>query len=149
MTADAGYRDKTITKNEILEVHNKYREEVGVSPIVWDDQLAASAQQWADHLNAINRSEHSGPGENIAWGFSSWSDAVNSWAAEKMCFKNGVFPDTYNGMCGACTAHNWQCSGHYSQIVWRGTQKVGCGTSGIYRVCQYSPPGNTYGQKAY
>jgi uncharacterized protein YkwD len=51
-------------KTEILNAHNNYRAEVGVSPLVWDDQLAASAQQWADNMNATNEFEHD-PNNNL------------------------------------------------------------------------------------
>jgi hypothetical protein len=42
-------------------------------------------------------------------------------------------------------------SGHFTQLVWAGTQKLGCGyaickgkngTPGNYLVCEYSPAGN-------
>jgi pathogenesis-related protein 1 len=49
-----------------------------------------------------------------------------------------------------------QC-GHYTQIVWADTQRVGCGvatcnmlgTRGQFVVCDYEPPGNFVGQKPY
>ena len=48
-------------------------------------------------------------------------------------------------------------AGHYTQVVWRDTQKVGCGAStcniqgfdGIYWVCNYDPPGNLVGRRPY
>ena len=46
--------------------------------------------------------------------------------------------------------------GHYTQIVWKNTTKVGCGIAnsltdrgGEWVVCRYSPPGNYVGQKPY
>ena len=41
-------------------------------------------------------------------------------------------------------------TGHFTQVVWRGTKRVGCGRSqckgmDIY-VCEYDPPGNWEGQ---
>jgi len=37
-------------------------------------------------------------------------------------------------------------TGHYTQIVWRSTTAIGCGTSGSLLVCQYGPPGNHRGK---
>lgn len=142
-------------KNEILNAHNKYRAEVGVSPLVWDDQLAASAQQWADNLNSTGSFEHSRSGENLIQGNfgGSWTNAIDFLGSEKNCFKNGVFPDIYNGQCDdtrLCRDYrDWRCSGHYSQIIWSSTQRVGGGKSGDYWVLHYSPPGNTNGQMTY
>lgn len=159
-------QDKSVGKNEdiispedideILSAHNKYRMQVGVKSLIWDDQIAASAKQWANHLAATNTIEHSssGYGENVAFGnLGTWTNTINYLASEKKCFKNGVMPDIYNGQCDTnpdCAPYkDWRCAGHYSQIVWSSTQKVGCGKSGDYWVLQYSPPGNYIGQKAY
>ncbi|MDY0130110.1 MAG: CAP domain-containing protein [Methanosarcina vacuolata] len=142
--------------DEILNAHNKYRTEVNVLPLIWDNQLATSAQNWANHLIAINKLEHSGPGENIYWGGGSWTNAIDYWASEKRCFQNGVFPDTYNhnGQCndnnlGCIKYQDWNCTGHYSQVVWSATKKVGCGKSGNYWVCQYDPAGNIRNYRVY
>jgi len=146
-------------KTEILNAHNQYRAEVGVSPLVWDDQLAASAQQWADQMNAANKFEHDPNnnlyGENLHQGDGTWTGKIStemySWGAEKKCFKNGYFPDIYNGQCDTISYCNkdWTCSGHYSQMIWGATQRIGCARSGNYWVCRYDPPGNMRGQKAY
>jgi trans-aconitate methyltransferase len=32
--------------------------------------------------------------------------------------------------------------GHFTQMVWKDTCKIGCGWSGNYMVCRYSPAGN-------
>ena len=49
---------------------------------------------------------------------------------------------------------NWTAWGHYSQIVWGSTARVGCGFAppgklafGLV-VCRYGPPGNFSGQSA-
>ena len=47
---------------------------------------------------------------------------------------------------------NWQPgAGHFTQVVWKGTTKVGCaavqcGNLGTYVICEYSPPGNVIGK---
>ncbi len=61
-----------------------------------------------------------------------------------------------------CVCSGGMC-GHYTQIVWRSTQKLGCGIkvctknspfgasfpTWTYVVCNYQPPGNIIGQKPY
>lgn len=43
-------------------------------------------------------------------------------------------------------------TGHFTQVVWKGTQKIGAGLAfnsdrtKAYIVAQYSPPGNYQGQ---
>lgn len=41
-------------------------------------------------------------------------------------------------------------SGHFSQMVWKGTTQLGCGYSAGCKmyVCHYNPPGNVIGQFA-
>ena len=38
--------------------------------------------------------------------------------------------------------------GHFTQMVWKSTEKLGCGVSGEYLTCRYYPPGNYVGQFA-
>ncbi|NIV04359.1 hypothetical protein GWN26_13675, partial [Candidatus Saccharibacteria bacterium] len=115
-------------------------------------------QKWADYLDKTNQFKHdanrpSNEGENLYAGSASYTAAVDLWASEKKCFKNGAFPDIYNGKCDTdldCKDYkDWHCSGHYSQIVWRDTKQVGCGMANGIVVCRYSPPGNFYGKKTY
>lgn len=137
---------------EILAAHNKYRAEVGVAPLQWSNTLANSAQQWANHLAATGQFQHSGSGygENIWMGTSghySFTQMVDGWGGEKKYFiPNSTFPNVSN-------SGKWQDVGHYTQLIWRNTQEVGCGfASGggnDYLVCQYNPAGNVIGQKVY
>ncbi len=43
-----------------------------------------------------------------------------------------------------------QASGHFSQLVWKGSTQLGCGYSTKCQMltCNYSPPGNVAGQFA-
>jgi len=157
---------------EVLCAHNKYRAQVhaenasipALAPLTWSDTLAEGAQKWADFLDKSGKFEHdpnTSDGENISYGVSSYTEAVDLWADEKKCFQNGIFDDIYNHNSSQCDANpanpntgcttnkNWQCAGHYSQIVWRNTKEVGCGMAKGIVVCRYSPPGNYSGQKTY
>lgn len=130
----------------IVDKHNEFRSAVGVADIEWSDELAQSAQDWADQLAVNCDFEHSdsGFGENI-WlgttGFFTPNDVVNSWGEEI------DFYDEDNNSCegGECL--------HYTQIVWSGSTQVGCGTvtcDGFdIWVCQYNPAGNIIGQRPF
>lgn len=135
---------------EILDAHNRYRAEVGVSPLSWSDDLANHAQDWANQLAASGTFEHSGTdgeGENLWMGTSgaySLTDMVGSWGEEKQYFTGGTFPDV-------SSTGNWADVGHYTQMVWRNTDQVGCGIAdgndgNSYLVCRYTPQGNFEGE---
>ena len=134
---------------ELLAAHNAYRASLGLPPLRWSDQLAANAQQWAEHLAEIGQLEHSGSGQNLAMaaaGTQSLTQLVDLWGSEQAYFTNGYFPDI-------STTGNWMDVGHYSQMVWKTTTEVGCGFAESYGrdvlVCDYDPPGNVMGERAY
>jgi uncharacterized protein YkwD len=134
---------------ELLAANNAYRANLGLPPLHWSDRLAAEAQQWAVHLAEIGQLVHSGPGQNLAMataGSMSLTQLVDLWGNEQADFTNGDFPDI-------STTGNWMDVGHYSQMIWRATTEVGCGfaeNNGIdMLVCDYNPPGNVMGERAY
>lgn len=137
----------TATVNELLETHNTYRSDVGIADLTWDTDLEASAQAWADELATNCEFKHSGGafGENI-WAGTTGAfdpkDVVDSWGSE---IANYTYEDN------SCA--DGKVCGHYTQIVWANSTKVGCGTitcDGLdIWVCQYDPPGNFIGQKPY
>ncbi|MCY7280165.1 MAG: CAP domain-containing protein, partial [Sphingomonas bacterium] len=86
-----------------------------------------------------------GQGENL-WigtrGAFRLQSMVGSWASERSTFRPGRFPATSR------TGH-WADVGHYSQMVWPTTSRLGCALGSSARwevlVCRYSPPGNVDG----
>ena len=106
----------------------------------WSPEIAAHAQEWADFLAANNKFEHRKEGkkygENIAGG-QTLNEGVTLWINEKSLYKGGVL-----------TTDNWYPSGHYTQMVWENTKKIGMGKAfskeqGYWIfVCNYDPPGN-------
>jgi uncharacterized protein YkwD len=144
-------------KDIILAAHNRYRAELNLPALEWSDKLASHAQEWADHLarrggrSLVHSSNSSRPGEGEnLWmgtaGYYSYAQMVDSWGAEKRYFRKGTFPRV-------STSGNWFDVGHYTQIIWKNTQQVGCAlaTAGgnDVLVCRYSPPGNYIGQPVY
>ena len=136
----------------ITAAHNRVRAQLGVPPLVWSKELARYAQSWADKLQRkgcdLQHRPRSGPdtqrhGENL-FGASGQTPDVNevvgSWAEEVQNFN----PKT-NRCRGIC--------GHYTQIVWRDSQRLGCamatcGDTEVW-VCNYDPPGNFVGERPY
>ncbi|MEM9327541.1 MAG: pathogenesis-related family 1 protein [Bacteroidota bacterium] len=133
---------------KIVDRHNYWRAEVNVDPIEWSDEMAEVAAKWARELKkdgcAFYHSDY-GFGENL-WkgttGYYSIEEAIDSWASEKA---------DYNYSSNKC--RRGKVCGHYTQIVWANTQKVGCAqvTCDGYTiwVCEYDPPGNWVGQRPY
>ena len=133
----------------ILAAHNSYRSQVGVPPLQWSTSLAASAQDWANHLAATGPLVHSGSGENLAEataGALSVTQLADMWGNEKQYFVAGTFPNV-------STTGNWEDVGHYTQVVWRNTTEVGGGVAtgqgNDYLVCHYSPAGNVVGETVF
>lgn len=140
-------------QKEILAAHNKYRTEVGVPELKWSESLESEARKWAERLSKSQDFKHSGvsaQGENIWIGTSkrfTFEQMVDSWGSEKKNFKYGKFPEVSR-------TGNWFDVGHYTQIIWKNTTKVGCagvdGPDGMFRfVARYKGPGNFRGQAPY
>jgi len=140
-----------------VAAHNAARAEVGVAPLAWDPALAAIAQAWVEQCqdtqapsglvdHNAGRNDHGYPsyvGENIygSSGGASGVDAVRLWVAEKSNYHHD-----------GNTCDSGEVCGHYTQVVWRGTTKVGCAvhdcaglTYGSTVVCDYGPGGNSGG----
>jgi hypothetical protein len=127
----------------ILAAHNTRRAEHCAPPLVWSDELARRAQAWADSLRergcAFEHSEGHDVGENLAAGTSGTLDGeavTEMWFAERehFDFRRGGFSME---------------TGHFTQVVWVGTERLGCGSTSCdgmdLWVCNYDPPGNMQG----
>jgi uncharacterized protein YkwD len=144
---DTGSTITPAQRDEILAQHALFRAEVGEPPLVWDNTIAAGAQEWADAKQADGQFEHSsgtGLGENLAGG--EVKDATMRLGTdERINYQSDPQP----------TGQEKKTVGHYTQIVWSSTTRVGCGfapanklTFGLV-VCRYAPPGNFSGQFPY
>jgi len=126
-----------------VAAHNRFRALHCAGELAWSAKLAQVAQRWANALRDRSCSfEHSGGayGENLAAGTTGTLDpatVVKMWYDEVADYR---FPDGGFSMK----------TGHFTQVVWRGTTQIGCGRSqckglDIF-VCEYSPAGNWEGQ---
>lgn len=143
---DPGLRSEL---TEMLNVHNERRAQHGVPALIWSAALATGAQAWADACTNSHSSGGSVYGENLAFfspGQSPRNTFENSWYCEIKWydFKN---PKVVGGFKNKCDP---PVNAHFTQIVWKATQQLGCGLAactigsetGTYWVCRYSPPGN-------
>ncbi|KAJ8676388.1 hypothetical protein QAD02_012175 [Eretmocerus hayati] len=158
-------------KQVIIEEHNRLRQLVALGQIrgqpsakmmmeiVWDDELAAMAQNWANRCpEDHDHSRHVGRfsvGQNMARAWTTkiptdpyesepeWKRHIISWFNEYRYYRSGLF--------STATAH-------YTQVIWGNTVFVGCGFSYYYDpvrgytknyVCNYGPSGNIIGYHPY
>ena len=129
------------TSRAIVDSHNRFRRDHCAPPLTWSDALASSAQSWADTLKAdgcaLAHSTDNGYGENLFFGGPPGAfellGAVDTWYSEVKHYDYGS------------PGFSMQ-TGHFTQVVWRGTKEVGCGAAtcvgGDIVVCNYYPAGN-------
>ncbi|NIQ93556.1 MAG: hypothetical protein GWN87_04640, partial [Desulfuromonadales bacterium] len=112
-------------------------------------KLETYAQEWADTLQSQGCSpEHREQdlyGENIAWASGvrlTPERVVAMWGEEREFYDYGSNSCEEGKVCG-----------HYTQVVWEDTRRVGCAVARCEKsevwVCNYDPPGNWVGEKPY
>jgi len=145
----------------ITAAHNTIRKHLGLAPLVWSDTLAEYACNWAVQLAENNSCHlrHSRTrlyGENLYQASAvQWSNGkrevqkinaqhvVQRWQREEQDYDHKTKKCRTGALCG-----------HYTQIIWKNTKKLGCGMAicadkGQVWVCSYAPPGNFIGEPAY
>lgn len=127
-------------EKESLGAHNKYRASHHAIPLTWNTSLAREAQAWAEYLAHEDRLKHANTddGENIYMSFGdvkvTGNVAVDKWYQEvkEYSFNRPGFQSN---------------TGHFTQIVWRGSKEIGVGKAQgydgkVFVVARYRPPGN-------
>ncbi len=141
-------------KKEFIEEHNQWRKDVGVPPLEWSEKLAQYASEWGMEIGKkcdMKHRPYSGKweqlyGENIYWTSApsvATKDVVDAWGSEIKYYKKPKPIDD-----------DFVKYGHYTQVVWKDTKKVGCAIikckkGGTIVICNYDPSGNWDGQTAY
>lgn len=155
--------------DEILCAHNARRGTFptptpvpAIDDLQWDQALTAIAADYAAQCtwgHNANRSENypGYVGENLALFSSGYpvnglaESTLNNWVEGEM--------SDYNYADNSCS----ETCGHYTQVVWRDTEGVGCAVqqcasitnldsswdNSYLVVCNYSPGGNYAGQRPY
>ncbi|MBC7975681.1 MAG: hypothetical protein H7138_11945 [Myxococcales bacterium] len=147
----------------ITRAHNDVRARVATAtalpPMAWDDALAATAAAYLpscvdrdgngliDHNPDRAKGHAFLVGENIfaSTGTATAAAAVGSWADEQRYYQYADNTCVAGKVCG-----------HYTQVVWRDSVKIGCA---IHRcanlryastiLCDYGPAGNVGRDKPY
>ena len=148
-TDEAGRSGETGRLEGITEAHNRVREALGIGDLTWDDELAEVAGEWIAFLASdgcyLEHDYSSSYGENLYWSsFSATAeDVVQAWVSEVQFYDYDSNTCAPGKMCG-----------HYTQVVWEDTKRVGCeliscpDSSEIW-MCVYDPPGNWVGEWPY
>ena len=156
-------------KDEMLCAHNARRGTFpsptpvpALADLEWDQALADIAADHAAQCNWTHNDNRSNNypgyvGENLAMFSSGWPTSslveatLTNWVENEM----SDYDYASNSCSGVC--------GHYTQVVWRNSQRVGCAVqqcatfnglgssynNGNILVCNYSPGGNYSGQRPY
>ena len=131
---------------DILENHNYHRGIHQADNLIRDPDLEEIAQKYSEQLANKNSGlthSNNGYGENLysCWGYGicvtgeavseKWYSEEQKYDYDKPGFTSGI--------------------GHFSQLVWVGTEKIGCGaactkTNECYVTCNYYPRGNYNGE---
>uniref|UniRef100_A0A0D9QVK6 GLI pathosis related 1 n=1 Tax=Chlorocebus sabaeus TaxID=60711 RepID=A0A0D9QVK6_CHLSB len=145
---------------DCVRIHNKFRSEVKPTAgdmlyMTWDPALAQIAKAWARNCQFSHNTRLKPPyklhpnftslGENIWTGsvsLFSVSSAITNWYDEIQDY------DFKNRICK-------KVCGHYTQVVWADSYKVGCAvqfcskvsgfdalSNGAHFICNYGPGGN-------
>ncbi|EXJ64837.1 hypothetical protein A1O7_01175 [Cladophialophora yegresii CBS 114405] len=137
------YINSLTFRESILNSTNTYRYQHSASYVYWNETLARYAQSYSE--NCQWQHSHGPYGENLARGYPDVTSAVDAWGDERALYEFSTTDPT--GFTEA--------TGHFTQLVWQGTQATGCGWTdcdgrngldGIYLVCEYWPVGNIVGE---
>nr|XP_056701369.1 peptidase inhibitor 16 [Euleptes europaea] len=144
-------------KKLIVDLHNQYRSKVSppaadMLKMSWDPELETFAKDYATKCIWEHNKERGWRGENLfaMTGDLSVKSAVENWYNEYQHYNMTTLTCAEGEMCG-----------HYTQVVWASSERVGCGTEFCKTlenlndtdmhlvVCNYEPPGNVIGHKPY
>ena len=139
----------------ILDIHNRERVRLRLRPLKWNVHLEREARAWAYRLSRNGRLQHADSKVRNRTGENLWMGTAGHWPVETMVgmfikekkhYRHAQFPDISK-------TGNWADVGHYTQVVWRKTEEVGCALVTAHGndvlVCRYWPAGNVWGQKAF
>ncbi|WP_342377184.1 CAP domain-containing protein [Myxococcus stipitatus] len=146
---------------DMLDGHNATRAAAkpvpspALVPVTWDTEAENTAKAYAAKCEFKHNPNRGNLGENL---YAATPDSkttravVEGWSSEI---------NDYNYATNSC-AQTKMC-GHYTQIVWRNTKRIGCATQVCTEnspwgaqwpkwqlwVCNYAPPGNYVGERPY
>ncbi|PNP48900.1 hypothetical protein TGAMA5MH_00058 [Trichoderma gamsii] len=153
-------------QSAMLNEHNIHRANHSAPALEWDDQLAGFAHITAS--GCVFAHDMTEGGGSVAYGqnLASFGSSGDISGDQILSGRRGVTDQWYNdemenwtfyGQSNPPSGLDLDAFGHFTQVVWKGSTKVGCATvqcpSGSvlslpswYTVCNYGPPGNFGGE---
>ena len=135
-------------RQAFVDAHNRIRKKMGLPLMCWDEKVAKHSKKFAQERKddcAMIHSKSGIYGENLAAGGDlNATSAVNRWIAEK---------DNYDYKTNTC--REGKMCGHYTQVVWKTSVRLGCAKVMCtnnpcwWIICNYEPPGNYIDTKPY
>ncbi|XP_032289836.1 Golgi-associated plant pathogenesis-related protein 1 isoform X1 [Drosophila virilis] len=126
-------------ENDVLKLHNEYREKHGCPSLTLDSGLSAECKTYAEEIAGKDSMIHStGPyGENLCYTTSDPTTCVKMWYDE---IKDYDFDKPKYS----------PATGHFTQVIWKASKELGVGqaksaTGKNYVVARYKPAGNVEG----
>lgn len=160
--------DIAVDPEAMLSAHNAIRQQLGISPLRWSQQMAAYSTEWALFLSSeagcdlryrgtIGLPLHkNGLGENLyrheALVSSDGGRRIDEVDERTVVVGWARQAANYDYVSNTC-ALNSVCE-NYTQVVWADSAVVGCGAASCPNkdqiwVCNYDPPGNFNQQRPY
>jgi len=169
----------SLSPEQVVKAHNQVRHNVNngvysnqpianppLLDLVWDQNLADSAQLYANQCTWQHSSNRINTGENLYVSLSSQAGQVSTIEQAVYSWAEGEYLD-YNFSSSTCNAG--KMCGHYTQVVWQNTLQVGCAVAACnplnssdggllttsstpyssFIVCQYGPGGNINSAQPY
>ena len=134
---------------EMLKLHNFHRARHCAGPLTISERLNKIAQSYAQHLAATSTFEHSGNklgnenlGENL---YMQWISQGRVKVSSKAAVKSWYDEIAMHNFKKPKFSHE---TGHFTQMVWKATKKLGVGVAlspngrEVYIVTNYYPAGN-------
>ncbi|CAG0894725.1 unnamed protein product [Cyprideis torosa] len=144
---------------EVLTTHNECRKIHGVPPVKLDPLISNWAQEWAERcakLDMMERRPQNVYGENIYYSYIqkpnmnilSGESMVIGWYKESSNYNFDSEPSKLEIPKASLDSSS---VGHFTQIVWKDTKRIGVGRAtsnrgAWYVVVNYSPKGNYVGE---
>ncbi|KAI9789294.1 MAG: hypothetical protein M1833_002436 [Piccolia ochrophora] len=132
---------------DALKTHRNERARHGLPPLLWDNEIAKAASDHASKCKFVHFTPP-GQGQNIIAGVANMSEIVKMWSYEEEPNYRWYGSEPPEVSDDAFTKF-----GHYSQVNWKGTVRIGCAVADCssnlvsgqwdsFGVCNYADAGN-------
>tara|TARA_B100001113_G_scaffold280508_1_gene235325 strand:+ start:574 stop:1104 length:531 start_codon:yes stop_codon:yes gene_type:complete len=156
------FTQHSVDQKLALSLHNKARNEVGSSPLLWSEKLEKDAFKYAEYLARTNNFKHSKTknGENLTMSFESIEfEGTTTYIYSEtplLDASKGWYDEIKDYRYSKIKKNRWLAKkvGHYTQMVWFDTREVGIASARskdgkVYVVARYHPAGNILGKFPY